>query len=197
MSDEMFSVDEVEEILERDRSTRDPWRESLDAQLGSACERMKSRLGGVIAKQSRVVYSDAESSVARRYGISPEQEMLLIAARGWLCWCCDSSLEGLDRGEWVIDHCHETGAVRGILCRRCNVTLGYLGDSPGSLKARAMELAAYLEAGPYAAKAFIEIGALAFPQREPRRWTGRLARVLWSETGLGLSLVCQARAARS
>jgi hypothetical protein len=30
----------------------------------------------------------------------------------------------------VVDHCHETGIIRGILCSRCSSALGLLDDSP-------------------------------------------------------------------
>lgn len=41
-----------------------------------------------------------------------------------------------------VDHCHTSGAVRGILCQNCNQGLGRFKDSPTALRAAA----AYLEA---------------------------------------------------
>lgn len=40
-----------------------------------------------------------------------------------------------------VDHDHNTGHIRGILCQACNVTLGKMNDSPELLRAAA----AYLE----------------------------------------------------
>jgi len=41
-----------------------------------------------------------------------------------------------------IDHDHQTGAIRGVLCGDCNNALGYIRDDPALLRA----LADYIEA---------------------------------------------------
>jgi len=40
-----------------------------------------------------------------------------------------------------VDHCHQTGRVRGVLCFNCNSAIGKLGDDPDAVR----RAAAYLE----------------------------------------------------
>jgi hypothetical protein len=60
----------------------------------------------------------------------------------------DCALCGSDR-KLVVDHCHSTNVIRGVLCTRCNVALGMFGDSPERLR----EAAEYLEYSRLAAAA--------------------------------------------
>ncbi len=39
------------------------------------------------------------------------------------------------KGKLDIDHCHKTGQVRGLLCKRCNKGLGAFKDAPELLEA--------------------------------------------------------------
>jgi hypothetical protein len=56
------------------------------------------------------------------YGITLEEWEALCAAQGGCCAICHRERR-LD-----VDHCHESGKVRGLLCRRCNLMLGQCGD---------------------------------------------------------------------
>jgi len=61
------------------------------------------------------------------YGLTVEQYDALWERQGRCCGICGTA-EPTKKG-WVIDHCHDTDNVRGILCSRCNVGIGMLGDS--------------------------------------------------------------------
>lgn len=66
-------------------------------------------------------YTKSRRAIERRYryGLSVEDYNLLIMAAGGQCGIC-----GASTGKMCIDHDHQTGFVRGILCDRCNKALG-------------------------------------------------------------------------
>ncbi len=43
---------------------------------------------------------------------------------------CEICFSPLGKNEIQIDHCHETGEIRGTLCQACNSLLGYAEDDP-------------------------------------------------------------------
>ena len=52
----------------------------------------------------------------------------------WECECCGIELTKAKSNvrcatDQVIDHCHETNIVRGVLCSACNLALGHARDS--------------------------------------------------------------------
>lgn len=63
----------------------------------------------------------------KNYGITLEEELAMLAACGNRCEICKKEIP--NKGDWRIDHDHETGAVRGILCNQCNLGIGMLQDS--------------------------------------------------------------------
>ena len=66
---------------------------------------------------------------AKRYGLSPEEQVAVLAQNDGMCALC------LVAPATDIDHDHESGRVRGALCRRCNLGIGMLRDDPALLMA--------------------------------------------------------------
>src|SRR5450759_1531991 len=56
------------------------------------------------------------------YGLAPEEFQEMLAIQGGLCAICHDPM--VRANEPQIDHDHETGRVRGLLCARCNLALG-------------------------------------------------------------------------
>lgn len=84
----------------------------------------------------------AQSSIDRlriRYGMTPEMLQEMATRQGGKCGLphCGRDLvfgrPSRQQGAHI-DHCHQTGRVRGILCGGCNTALGRLGDTVESLE---------------------------------------------------------------
>jgi hypothetical protein len=71
--------------------------------------------------------------IRKKYGISIEEFNNLLNFQNNCCAICSKPIQKLRR-RMNIDHDHETGKVRGILCSGCNTGLGHLGDNVEGLK---------------------------------------------------------------
>jgi hypothetical protein len=65
-----------------------------------------------------------------KYGVTPQQFASMYEAQGGRCAICDRPIKKVGRGSANLDHDHKTGAVRGLLCFRCNRGIGFLNDDP-------------------------------------------------------------------
>ncbi|MFC9929387.1 endonuclease VII domain-containing protein [Streptomyces sp. NPDC127190] len=99
---------------ERNKSSSDGW-----ASYCRACR----------AERNRVSY------FKRKYGLTEAERDLLVASQGGVCCIC------LAAPPAHVDHCHETGRVRGVLCFSCNAALGQFKDRPDAIR----RAAAYVE----------------------------------------------------
>lgn len=79
------------------------------------------------------------------YGITPSEYATMLAQQGGVCAICRNEESALgNRGQvrpLSVDHDHTTGAVRALLCSRCNTAVGLLRDD----SSLARELAHYLD----------------------------------------------------
>lgn len=75
----------------------------------------------------------------RRHGLTNRQYLDLLESQGGKCALCRESGKGYGGSRYalVVDHCHATGKVRGLLCPDCNTALGRFGDDAARLRAAA------------------------------------------------------------
>ena len=67
----------------------------------------------------------------RRYGLTEEQFLTILKQQNCVCAICETKP---DQRTLAIDHCHETGKVRGLLCMNCNTALGKFKDDVALLQ---------------------------------------------------------------
>lgn len=79
------------------------------------------------------------AQIKRSYGLTRDEWQRLYDTQHGLCRLCGGAGHiGGRSAKLYVDHCHATGKVRGLLCHRCNLGLGALGDNEaGLLKALA------------------------------------------------------------
>ncbi|MFI6192605.1 endonuclease VII domain-containing protein [Streptomyces sp. NPDC051136] len=75
------------------------------------------------------------SHFKRKYNLTEAERDQLVADQGGVCCIC------LAAPAAHVDHCHETGRVRGVLCFSCNAALGQFKDRPDAIR----RAAAYVE----------------------------------------------------
>lgn len=88
-------------------------------------------------KRIRNVFN-RENYLNKKYNISiQDYENMKIAQDGKCAICKVQEYGRIDKdGNTTplnVDHCHNTGKVRGLLCNSCNTTLGHLQDNPNQL----------------------------------------------------------------
>ena len=69
-----------------------------------------------------------------KYGISHADYLTLLEKQEGKCAICYTKAEDQYHGVLDVDHNHETGEVRGLLCNSCNRFIGLAQDNPTLLK---------------------------------------------------------------
>lgn len=80
------------------------------------------------------------NDLKRNYGITLDEHTQMYETQNGVCAIC----KGQGDGKWkklCVDHDHETGKVRQLLCRNCNMVLGQVGDNINLLE----EMIKYLQ----------------------------------------------------
>jgi hypothetical protein len=81
------------------------------------------------------------SVTLRKWGLTEDQYFGLFEVQQHRCAICGAERRSLR--VLAVDHCHDTGRIRGLLCQDCNLGMGQFEDDPALLEAAAR----YLRAG--------------------------------------------------
>ena len=126
---------------EKARENSRAWRaENREKQIAyKRARRLTNQENDRAARRSRYAANREKYRVAQRaydlvhcYQMTTEEYATLLVAQGGVCAICG----GVQKtGRCLeVDHAHDTGRVRGLLCGRCNRALGFLNDSPTLLE---------------------------------------------------------------
>jgi hypothetical protein len=67
---------------------------------------------------------EREDKLRANYGLTPGDYDRLLALQGGRCASCGKTPGEVGAAFLAVDHCHRTGRVRGLLCKRCNIDQG-------------------------------------------------------------------------
>lgn len=79
-----------------------------------------------------------ENRLKKRYNITKKQYDKILESQESNCAICNISLDDFKKRKGIqynfaVDHCHKTEVVRGLLCFKCNMGLGYFNDNDSLL----------------------------------------------------------------
>jgi len=75
--------------------------------------------------KDRIAEYDRQYRLKRKYNLTLEEYNQILSEQDGVCAIC--KVEGTPH--LSVDHDHETGKIRGLLCKKCNLGLGYFNDS--------------------------------------------------------------------
>lgn len=115
--------------------------EEFLADTRSAIGKRKARCTACNREDGRIYYRNIPQKRRRervelrwdyaksKYGVTKEEYNRMLAIQSGSCAICSSDKPGPNRSRFVIDHCHDTGLIRGLLCPHCNFAIGWLKDN--------------------------------------------------------------------
>ena len=116
--------------------TRHPWKYNTEG------ERIDAKNAAQLRYRQSDKYREAylKSHLKRTYNITLEDYQALLAIQNYQCAICkiDGDYRSWKDGRqqripFCVDHCHNTGQVRGLLCNKCNVAIALLNENINSL----------------------------------------------------------------
>ncbi len=90
--------------------------------LKSVCRSCSTDLHGEWARRRKSKDISRRYHLRGKYGLSEEVFKSKLEAQAGMCAICEQDM----KGKACVDHCHNTGKLRDLLCNKCNSLLGAL-----------------------------------------------------------------------
>ena len=118
-----------ETLLQQKREYFQRVKETRRVQLRENGRKSRIKNRAKLVAWNRAYYQQHKDAYYRRhisyrYGLAPEAYIVLLEAAGYKCQICSKPLSSGGAAP-CIDHNHDTGDIRGILCKICNVHLSW------------------------------------------------------------------------
>ena len=123
----------TEEQLTKQRVSNKRWRDNNRDKQHESCRKWRKNNPGKhnqFNKDWRASNPDKVrvSFLKNKFGITQLDFDSMLKEQGGKCAVCGADQPGGGRKHLCVDHCHDTGKVRGLLCIKCNTGLGAFDD---------------------------------------------------------------------
>jgi len=103
-------------------------RSSTDLRLKGACQECCRARARRYWSEKTTPDAQREANLRKSFGIGIEDYDKLLEEQKGKCKICGSCHSTFKR-RLAVDHCHDTGKIRGLLCQFCNTGLGNFKDN--------------------------------------------------------------------
>ncbi len=116
-----------------DKPSKD-FRLRMDKKLNSWCKKCHTAWG-VNKKRNTPAYREKAAITRRKYdllkkyGLTVEEWNELLLQQNGVCKICKEPKRNKTHKYLVVDHCHKTNKIRGLLCDSCNRAIGLFKDN--------------------------------------------------------------------
>ncbi len=83
----------------------------------------------ILALRNKHKLRTKNSHLQNRYGITLEEFNKMLIQQQNKCYICFVHIDETQKKQLCIDHCHNSGKIRKLLCTKCNTALGLVGEN--------------------------------------------------------------------
>ena len=110
---------------------------SLFREASKTCKKCRSQQQKEWRERNQAHFDEScrRRHLKTRYGMTLEQYNEMLEEQQGKCAICDRHGQSPgNKRNLDVDHCHKTGKIRGLLCNRCNQSMGKVKDDIDLLK---------------------------------------------------------------